>query len=149
MGGYRMRTDGFAGDLGELVRSAMECGTEGRAQDAAALYEQAFCLALSGHAEIPASIVGRLAVIYRRLGRFDDEIFLLERYRDSLTDDDMQARYRARLAKAYALASQHRISDSVALASVRAATERGISKRRMSRRQHHRMHGTGTETPQA
>jgi hypothetical protein len=85
--------------------------------------------------------VGRLAVIYRKLGRFDDEIFLLERYRDSLTDDELQARYRARLAKAYALAAQHRISDSVALASVRAATERGVSKRRRGRRSDHLAHG--------
>lgn len=129
-----MSADSFPGDLGELVRDAMEHGSEGRADEAAALYEQAFCRALAGTTEVPPSIVGRLAVIYRRLGRFDDEIFLLERYRDSLTDDELQARYRARLAKAYALAAQHRISDSVALASVRAATERSVSKRRRSRR---------------
>ena len=146
MGGYRISADNFTGDLGALVREAMERWSEGQAHEAAALYEQAFCRALTGGTEIPASIVGRLAVIYRRLGRFDDEIFLLERYRDSLTDDDLQARYRARLAKAYALASQHRISDSVALASVRAATERGVSKRRRGRGLDHRPRTSESDT---
>ena len=106
------------------------------------MYERAVSRAIEADGDIPASIVGRLAVIYRRLGRFDDEIFLLERYRDSLDDDDLQARYRARLAKAYALAAQHRASDSVALASVRASTERNMSKRRRSRRVDHRAHGS-------
>ena len=133
MGGYRIQPDSFTGDLGEVVREAMELASEGRA-DEAALYEGAFSRALEESSEIPASVVGRLAVIYRALGRFDDEIFLLERYRDSLQDDEMQARYRARLAKAHALASQHRISDSVALASVRASTARSASKRRRTRR---------------
>ena len=145
MGGYRMRADSFSGDLAELVHEAMEHGSEGRAMEAAALYEQAFCRALSHDGDVPASIVGRLAVIYRRLGQFDDEIFLLERYRDSLTSDELQARCRARLTKAYALAAQHRISDSVALASVRASTERSASKRRRSRRVDHGAHGSKSD----
>lgn len=134
MGGYRIAADSFAGDFGALVREAMELGTAGRASEAAVLYEQAVRSALSVKAELPASVVGRLAVIYRRLGRFDDEIFLLERYRDSLSDEELQSRYRARLAKAYALAAQHRPPESGALASVRASTERSASKRRRSSR---------------
>ena len=136
-----MRPDGYDGDLGELVRAAMERVSAGQAIEAAALYEQAFCRALASSADIPAALVGRLAVLYRKLGRFDDEIYLLERYRDSLTDDEMQARYRARLTKAYALAAQHRMSDSVALASVRASTERSVSTRRRGRRREHRAYG--------
>ena len=149
MGGYRLRADSFTGDLGELVREAMERGVEGQGEEAAALYEQAFSHALALKTEVPASIVGRLAVIYRRLGRFEDEIFLLERYRDSLTDDELQARYRARLAKAYALAAQHRISDSVALSSVRDATARSVLKRRRTRRADHRAQGPDSDTPLA
>ncbi|CAN5142649.1 hypothetical protein BH09GEM1_BH09GEM1_19890 [soil metagenome] len=98
-------------------------------------YEDAFSQALASGSELPSFLVGRLATLYRRLGRFDDEIYLLERFRDSLVNDDLQARYRARLTKAQALAAQHRMSDSVALASVRASRERSIGKRRIRRSQ--------------
>ena len=145
MGGFRLRDDSFTGDLGELVRDAMERGANGQSQEAALLYERAFCLALSGESDVPPSIVGRLAVIYRRLGRYDDEIFLLERYRDSLTDDELRARYRARLTKAYALAAQHRLTDSGALASVRASAARTASKRRARRRTYHRVDGAESD----
>lgn len=140
-----MRDDSFPGDLGDLVRDAMDRGADGQSQEAALLYERAFNLALSGESDVPPFIVGRLAVIYRRLGRFDDEIFLLERYRDSLTNDELQTRYRARLTKAYALASQHRLTDSGALASVRASTARSASKRRARSRTQHRVHGAESD----
>ena len=149
MGGYRIRDDSFTGDLGDLVRDAMKRGADGQSHEAALLYERAFSLALSGKSDIPPSIVGRLAVLYRRLGRYDDEIFLLERYRDSLTNDELQARYRSRLTKAYALASHHQLTDSVALASVRASTARSASKRRAGRRAHHRVHGADSDAGQA
>ena len=117
--------------MDDLVREASERDVEGRSQEAAVLYERAFCQAVEFGTALPSFVVGRLAVLYRRLGQFDDEIFLLERYRDSLVDDDLQARYRARLTKAYSLAAQHRGSDSVALASVRASTERSSRRRRV------------------
>ena len=117
--------------MDELLREAAEQDVAGLAPEAAALYERAFCESLEFKTALPSFVVGRLAVLYRRLGQFDNEIYLLERYRDSLVDDDLQARYRARLTKAYALAAQHRGSDSVALASVRASTERSLGKRRV------------------
>lgn len=117
--------------MDDLLHEAAARDMEGRSQEAALLYERAFCQAVELRVALPPFVVGRLAVLYRRLGQFDNEIFLLERYRDSLIDDDLQARYRARLTKAYSLAAQHRGSDSVALASVRASTERSIGKRRV------------------
>ena len=128
--------------MDDLVREASERDVEGRPQEAAVLYERAFCQAVEFGTALPSFVVGRLAVLYRRLGQFDDEIFLLERYRDSLVDDDLQARYRARLTKAYSLAAQHRGSDSVALASVRASTERSIGKRRVRVSQSRRSRGS-------
>lgn len=133
MGGYRPLSDSVVGAMADIVRDASESDAEGRPVEAAALYEQAFSQSLAEASELPSFLVGRLAVLYRRLGRFEDEIYLLERYRDSRTDDEMQTRYRARLTKAYALAAQHRLSDSVALASVRASTERSVVKRRRPR----------------
>lgn len=130
MGGFRALSDTVEGPLAAVVRDACERDAEGRPEEAAALYERAFNESLSTGSELPSFLVGRLAVLYRRLGRFEDEIFLLERYHDSRTDDAMQARYRARLTKAYALAAQHRLSDSGALASVRASTARSVGKRR-------------------
>ena len=127
--------------MDDLVREASERDVEGRPQEAAVLYERAFCQAVEFGTALPSFVVGRLAVLYRRLGQFDDEIFLLERYRDSLVDDDLQARYRARLTKAYALAAQHRGSDSVALASVRASTERSSRRRRVRVSQTRRSRG--------
>lgn len=117
--------------MDDLVQEASARDMEGNAHEAAALYERAFCQAVELRTALPSFVVGRLAVLYRRLGQFDNEIFLLERYRDGLVHDDLQARYRARLTKAYSLAAQHRGSDSVALASVRASTERSIGKRRV------------------
>lgn len=127
--------------MDDILREASERDMEGLSQEAAVLYERAFCQAIEVGTALPSFVVGRLAVLYRRLGRFEDEIFLLERYRDSLVDDDLQARYRARLTKAYSLAAQHRGSDSVALASVRASTERSIGKRRVRNSQNRRAGG--------
>jgi len=133
MGGYRTLSEHIVGVVADVVRDASDRDAEGRPEEAAVLYERAFSQSLAAGSELPSFLVGRLAVLYRRMGRFEDEIYLLERYRDSRTDDEMQARYRARLTKAHALASQHRVSDSVALASVRAATERSLGKRRRPR----------------
>ncbi|MDQ2666901.1 MAG: tetratricopeptide repeat protein [Gemmatimonadota bacterium] len=146
MGGYRALSEDVVGDVADVVRDASERDAEGRPEEAAVLYERAFSESLASGAELPSFLVGRLAVLYRRLGRFEDEIYLLERYRDSRTDDEMQARYRARLAKAHSLAAQHRMSDSVALASVRASTQRSLGKRRRSRGQ---QRVSGAVEPQA
>jgi hypothetical protein len=68
---------------------------------------------------LPGWLCGRLAVLYRSLGRHDDEVTLLERYRESQTSDDARTRYDARLSKARTLADRRRRSDSGALASIR------------------------------
>lgn len=135
--------------MDDTLREASEQDMKGLSQEAAVLYERAFCQAIEFGTALPSFVVGRLAVLYRRLGRFEDEIFLLERYRDSLVDDDLQARYRARLTKAYSLAAQHRGSDSVALASVRASTERSIGKRRVRNSQNRRAGGAAPHACEA
>jgi hypothetical protein len=47
-------------------------------------------------------------VLYRSLERYDDEVRLLERYRDSQHDDALRLRFDARITTARALANRHR-----------------------------------------
>lgn len=68
---------------------------------------------------MPSAICGRLAAVYRALERFDDEVMLLEQYRESQVDDIARARFEARLGKARTLAERMRRRESGAISSVR------------------------------
>ena len=57
---------------------------------------------------MPGWICGRLASIYRTLKRYDDEVMLLERYRESQTTEEARTRFDARLSKARAIADRKR-----------------------------------------
>ena len=47
-------------------------------------------------------------VVYRTLKRYDDEVELLERYRESQTSEEARTRFDARLSKARAIAERKR-----------------------------------------
>lgn len=85
---------------------------------------------------MPTFITGRLAMLYRSLGQLDNEVELLERYKNTETSDATRHRFEARLAKARALAERSRTRDSVALASVRAiSSSRSTRMREASRKE--------------
>ena len=69
--------------------------------------------------ELPGWLCGRLAALYRSLKRYDDEVLLLERYRESQTSEEARTRFDARLSKARAIAERKRRTETRALASVR------------------------------
>lgn len=120
MPGFRVLSENFTGAAADHARAATACEEAGDRAGAISLYESALSASLSAHPQMPGFVCGRLAAAYRRDGRYQDELELLERYRDSQTDDDARARFDARLSKARALAEKHTKRDSAALASVRA-----------------------------
>lgn len=102
-----------------------ESRRRGEYPDAAVrLLEQALEHSLSLRSELPGWLSGRLAAAYRMLGRYDDEVRLLERYRDSQRTEEARSRYTARLSKASSIAERKRRPDSTALDSVRASMRR-------------------------
>lgn len=85
------------------------------------MLEEALAASVAMSPVLPGWLCGRLASVYRTLGRLDDEVRLLERYRESQADDDARTRYEARLSKARTLAERRRRPESGALSSVRHA----------------------------
>lgn len=119
MPGYRpIGADQVGGPESE-ARAAQALVRDGNVVDAAILLEEAIRTCLQSDASIPSWLCGRLACIYRTLGRYDDEVDLICRYRDSQVSEETRSRYDARLCKAQALAEKHRRTDSGALASIR------------------------------
>lgn len=72
----------------------------------------------------------RLATLYRRVGRLEDEVDLLERYCESHQEDEWRLRFNARLYKARALLSRSREEQSPIRHSVRGAMKRAKPGRR-------------------
>ncbi len=119
MPGYRTIAESLTGSAAESVRAAEARQREGNPSAAVQLLEEALESSVSVRPELPGWLVGRLAALYRTLGRYDDEVHLLERYQSSQTSDEARARYDARLSKARIIADRERPRDSGALASVR------------------------------
>jgi hypothetical protein len=93
------------------------------------LLEDALMASLELRMEIPGWLCGRLAALYRTLGRYDDEVHLLERYRESQHTEEARTRYDARLSKARIIAERKRRRDSGALQSVRISMGRPTHRR--------------------
>jgi hypothetical protein len=119
MPGYRSLPDALSGAAADLVRDAYRLEQEGEHASAMHLYLQAITESLKERPEMPSFVCGRLAAVYRRLERYQDEVDLLESFRDTQTQEDSRARFDARLSKARAIADKHERSDSGALNSVR------------------------------
>jgi hypothetical protein len=68
--------------------------------------------------------------VYRTLKRYDDEVMLLERYRESQTSEEARTRFDARLSKARAIADRKRRPVTGALETVRQVRRRSKERRR-------------------
>lgn len=119
MPGYRSLSASFTGSAADSAREAEMLQREGDPLTAVALLEEALDASRKSASELPGWLCGRLASLYRSLGRFDDEVALLERYRESQTSEEARSRYDARLSKARTIAERKRRSESGALMSVR------------------------------
>jgi len=97
---------------------------------AAHLLEEALAASMRVRPEMPGWICGRLASIYRSLKRYDDEVMLLERYRESQTTEEARTRFDARLSKARAIAERKRRPVTGALETVRQVRRRAKERRR-------------------
>ena len=119
MPGYKSLSDYVTGDVADDVRRAEMLLRSGARTEAVLVLESTLADFARTRGALPGWLCGRLAVLYRSLGRHDDEVILLERYRESQTSDEARTRYDARLSKAQALAERTHKSESTALSSVR------------------------------
>ena len=85
MPGYRSLSTHLSGTAADHAREAEIRQRGGDAEMAAQLLEEALEASVRARPEMPGWICGRLASIYRSLKRYDDEVMLLERYRESQT----------------------------------------------------------------
>lgn len=90
-----------------VAARADELSRAGHDDEAARVLEELIAeLEASGDA-LPNWPYGRLAFVYRRLGRHADEVELLERYVALQPDEEQSVRFNARLSKAHALLAKH------------------------------------------
>ena len=130
MPGYRSLSTHLAGTAAEHAREAELRQRGGDPESAARLLEQALEASLRARPEMPGWVCGRLASIYRSLKRYDDEVELLERYRESQTSEEARTRFDARLSKARAIADRKRRPTTGALETVRQVRHRSSQRRR-------------------
>ena len=130
MPGYRSLSSNLSGTAAEHAREAEVSQRHGDPQAAARLLEEALAASLRSLPEMPGWVCGRLASIYRTLKRYDDEVELLERYRESQTSEEARTRFDARLSKARAIAERKRRPLTGALETVRQVRHRSSQRRR-------------------
>jgi hypothetical protein len=117
--GYKALPIEFSGPAAEHVRYAEVLQRAGDPDEAVRMLETTLELYAISTPELPGWLCGRLAALYRALKRYDDEVTLLERYRESQSSEDARTRFDARLSKARAIAERKRRTDTRALSSVR------------------------------
>jgi hypothetical protein len=130
MPGYRSLSTHLSGTAADHAREAELRQRGGDAETAARLLEEALEASLRVRPEMPGWICGRLASIYRSLKRYDDEVMLLERYRESQSSEEARTRFDARLSKARAIADRKRRPLTGALETVRQVRTRSKERRR-------------------
>jgi hypothetical protein len=130
MPGYRSLSTHLSGTAADHAREAEAHQRGGDAAMAAQLLEEALEASVLTRPEMPGWICGRLASIYRSLKRYDDEVMLLERYRESQTTEEARTRFDARLSKARAIADRKRRPVTGALETVRQVRRRSKERRR-------------------
>ena len=129
MPGYKPLPLSVTGAEADQVRQAESRRRGGDPATAIRLLEDALEASLLLTPVLPGWLCGRLAALYRTIGRHDDEVLLLERYRDSQEVEEARTRYNARLSKARTIAERKRRPDSGALDSVRALMSRPSPRR--------------------
>jgi hypothetical protein len=117
--GYKALPDQFSGAAAEHVRYAEVLQRAGDPAEAVRMLESTLDAYARTSPVLPGWLCGRLAALYRTLKRYDDEVLMLERYRESQSSEDSRSRFDARLSKARAIAERKRRTDTRALASVR------------------------------
>jgi hypothetical protein len=117
--GYKALPDQFSGDAAEHVRYAEVLQRAGDPAEAVRMLESTLDAFARSSTVLPGWLCGRLAALYRTLKRYDDEVLMLERYRESQSSEDARSRFDARLSKARAIAERKRRTDTYALSSVR------------------------------
>jgi hypothetical protein len=130
MPGYRSLSVHLSGSAADHAREAELSQRHGDPETAARLLEEALQASLRSRPEMPGWVCGRLASIYRTLKRYDDEVELLERYRESQTSEEARTRFDARLSKARAIADRKRRPVTGALETVRQVRHRSSQRRR-------------------
>jgi hypothetical protein len=130
MPGYRSLSAHLSGRAADHAREAELSQRHGDPETAARLLEEALQASLRTRPEMPGWVCGRLASIYRTLKRYDDEVELLERYRESQTSEEARTRFDARLSKARAIADRKRRPVTGALETVRQVRHRSSQRRR-------------------
>src|SRR6476646_6207808 len=130
MPGYRSLSTHLSGTAADHAREAEAHQRGGDAAMAAQLLEEALEASVRTRPEMPGWICGRLASIYRSLKRYDDEVMLLERYRETQTTEEARTRFDARLSKARAIAERQRRPVTGALETVRQVRRRSKERRR-------------------
>lgn len=130
MPGYHTLSTHVRGTSAELVREAEQRQRDGDLRAAAELLECAIEHAAVEEGALPAWAFGRLAAIYRSMGRHDDEVALLERFCESSVTEEAKSRFVARLSKARAIADRKRRFESGALDTVKEAKSRLRKTRR-------------------
>lgn len=129
MPGYKALPPFMTGTAADQVREAEARHRIGDSASAVQLLEEALAASVATRPAYPGWLCGRLAALYRTLGRYDDEVHLLERYRESQSSEEARTRYDARLCKARTIAERKRRPDSGALDSVRASLGRPRTRR--------------------
>ena len=112
MPNYRPFSESETGATADSARAAEVLQREGDVSAAIRMLERA--LAAGVHGADPKTsgwVYGRLATLYRRVGRLEDEVDLLERYCDSYQEDEWRLRFNARLFKARTLLGRARERD--------------------------------------
>jgi hypothetical protein len=124
MPGYKSLPEQFSGPAARQVRIAEALQRMGATEDAAHLLEAALEVCAAESPELPGWLCGRLASLYRSLKRYDDEVRLLVRFRDSQRSEDARGRFDARLSKARALAERSGRTETRMFAPERSAASR-------------------------
>lgn len=149
MPGYRSLSTHLSGTAAEHAREAELSQRDGDPSSAARLLEEALEASLRVRPEMPGWVCGRLASLYRTLKRYDDEVELLERYRESQTSEEARTRFDARLSKARAIADRKRRPLTGALDSVRQVRHRSTQRRRTPPRGQSAVRSPNDATPGA
>jgi hypothetical protein len=134
MPGYPSLPESISGVVADLTRDAARLEEQGHKEDAAAVYERAVQAVVASGEAIPGFLCGRLALLYRRLGRHAEEVVLIEQYQATQRIERDRVRFDARLSKARALLERaSRSQDSGALASIRGFKPSSYMVRKMRR----------------
>ena len=96
MPGYKPLPLSVTGSEADQVRQAESRRRGGDPATAIRLLEDALEASLLLTPVLPGWLCGRLAALYRTIGRHDDEVLLLERFRDSQEVEEARTRYNAR-----------------------------------------------------